>query len=182
MSDARLYSRLILPKGHGYPLSRPQPFDDLPLDSRRGGIQTGDVGVVTSSGSFDVIFNICCPANDPANRFGIPKGFEQLNLGPEDVAPQELYHRPGSDVSNAKMSKRRLDVDASVDSNVSVLCFYFQGASRRDVRPLKNFRDYALQHAQRWYAVVNGDLGRLVDNDDLYLVTGTDKSASWSLA
>jgi hypothetical protein len=47
---------------------------------------------------------------------------------------------------------------------------------------LKNFRDYALQHAQRWYAFVNGDLGRLVDNGDLYLVTGTEKSASWSLA
>jgi hypothetical protein len=49
---------------------------------------------------------------------GYPKGLSQLNLGPGDVAPQELYRRPGSDVSNAKMSKRRLDVDAGVDSNV----------------------------------------------------------------
>jgi hypothetical protein len=47
---------------------------------------------------------------------------------------------------------------------------------------LKKFRDYAIKHAQRWYAFVNGDLERMVENGDLYLVTGTDKSTSWSVA
>ncbi|KAJ7339211.1 hypothetical protein DFH08DRAFT_650453, partial [Mycena albidolilacea] len=53
-----------------------------------------------------------------------------------------------------------------------------EGASRTDLRGKKKFRDYAL----RWYAFVNSDLGRMVNNGDLYLVTGTDKSSSWSVA
>jgi hypothetical protein len=52
------------------------------------------------------------------NRFGVPQGFEQVDLGPGDVAPRMQYHRPGSDISNARISKRRLDADASVESNV----------------------------------------------------------------
>ncbi|KAJ7807908.1 hypothetical protein B0H14DRAFT_2525517 [Mycena olivaceomarginata] len=200
MSDSRLYSRLLLPKGHGYPLFHPQPFDDLPLESRRVGTDIGDVGVVTSDGSFDVIFNVCRAADDPINRFGVPGGFEQIYLGSGDVAPRAQYHGPGSDISNARISKRRLDVDAGAESNVflplgagavveistsskeAAVLLLPNGASRADVRRLKKFRDYALKHAQHWYAFVNGDLERMVESGDLYLVTGTDKSSSWSLA
>jgi hypothetical protein len=88
------------------------------LESRYIGIEVGDVGVVTSDGAFDTIFNICRSANDPVNRFGVPEGFEKVKLGPGDVAPRGQYHRPGSDVSNTKISKRRLDVDAGVEGNV----------------------------------------------------------------
>ncbi|KAJ7715884.1 hypothetical protein B0H16DRAFT_1251033, partial [Mycena metata] len=183
-----LYTRLLLPKRHGYPLFHPQPFDDLPLESRHIGTEIGDVGVVTADGSFDVIFNVCRSANDPVNRFGVPEGFEQVQLGLGDVAPRALYHRPGSDVSNTTINKRRLDVDAgavveiSTSSKETAVLLLPDGASRTDLRRKKKFRDYALKHAQRWYAFVNGDLERMVNNGDLYLVTGTDKSSSWSVA
>ncbi|KAJ7227900.1 ankyrin repeat-containing domain protein [Mycena rebaudengoi] len=200
MSDSRLYSRLLLPKGHGYPLFHPQPFDDLPEEARRVGTEIGDVGVVTSNGSFDVIFNICRAADDPINRFGVPEGFEQVRLIQGDVATQTLCHRPGSDVSNTKISKRRLDVDAGVDGNVflpvgagavleistsskeAAVLLLPDGASRSDLRRLKKFRNYALKHAQRWYAFVNGELERMVESNALYLVTGVDKSSTWSVA
>jgi hypothetical protein len=83
------------------------------------GTDIGDVGVVTTDGAFDVIFNICRSADDPLNRFGVPDGFEQVDLDPyRDVASLAQYHRPGSHVSNTRISKRRLDVDAGVESNV----------------------------------------------------------------
>ncbi|KAJ7618627.1 hypothetical protein FB45DRAFT_169771 [Roridomyces roridus] len=201
MSDSNLYSRLLLSKGHGYPLFGPQPFDDLPPDSRRLGTQIGDVGVVTADGSFDVIFNICRSADDPLNRFGVPERFEQVRIGPGDIASRPQYHRPGSDVSNTRISKRRLDVDTGVESNVflplgvgavveistsskeAAVLLLPDGASRTDLRCLKNqFRDYALKHAHRWYAFVNGTLGMMIESGDLYLVTGMDKSTSWSVA
>jgi hypothetical protein len=47
---------------------------------------------------------------------------------------------------------------------------------------LQVFRDYALKNAQRWYVFVNGTLGRMVESGELYLVTGVDKSSSWSVA
>jgi hypothetical protein len=56
------------------------------------------------------------------------------------------------------------------------------GASRADLRRNKKFKDYALKHAQQWYVFVKEDLERIVDNGDLYLVTGTDKSSTWSVA
>ncbi|KAJ7363012.1 hypothetical protein DFH08DRAFT_646410, partial [Mycena albidolilacea] len=183
-----LYTRLLLPKRHGYPLFHPQPFDDLPLESRHIGTEIGDVGVVTADGSFDIIFNICRSANDPVNRFGVPESFEQILLGLGDVAPRALYHRPGSDVSSTTINKRRLDVDAgavveiSTSSKETAVLLLPDGASRTDLRRKKKFRDYALKNAQRWYAFVSGDLERMVNNGDLYLVTGTDKSSSWSVA
>ncbi|KAJ7186024.1 hypothetical protein C8R46DRAFT_852420, partial [Mycena filopes] len=181
--DSHLYTRLLLPKRHGYPLFHPQPFDDLPLQSRRVGTEIGDLGVVTSDGSFDVIFNICRAADDPLNRFGVPAGFEQLILDAEDVAFRAQYHRPGSDISNTRINKRRLDLDATIDANVQAAMLLLpDGASRWDVRRLKRFRDYALKHAQSWYEFVNGSLERMVESGDLYLVTGFDKSTSWSLA
>jgi hypothetical protein len=122
MTDRDLYSRLLLAKGHGYPLSYPQPPDDLPPESRAKGIEIGDVGVLTSDGAFDVIFNICRAPDDPVNRFGVPVGFETVHLGPGDISSRELYHRPGSHVSNTRVNKRRLDVDADLD-NVQVIIY-----------------------------------------------------------
>ncbi|KAJ7039346.1 hypothetical protein C8F04DRAFT_305523, partial [Mycena alexandri] len=200
MSDSRTYSRSLIFKGHGYPLFNPQPFDDLPLDTRRTGTEIGDVGIITSDGSFDVIFNICRAADDPLNRFGVPDGFEQVKLSSGDIAPQQLYFRPGADVSSTKITKRRLDIDAGVEGNVffplgagavveistasqtAAVLLLPDGASRTNLRPRRIFRDYALKHGQRWYAFVNGDLDRMVENGDLYLVTGVDKCSSWSLA
>lgn len=73
-------------------------------------------------------------------------------------------------------------VEISTSSKQTAVLLLPEGASRTDLRGKKKFRDYALKHAQRWYAFVNGDLGRMVNNGDLYLVTGTDKSSSWSVA
>ncbi|KAJ7790860.1 hypothetical protein B0H14DRAFT_3568424, partial [Mycena olivaceomarginata] len=179
----QLYTRLLLPKRHGYPLFHPQPFDNLPLESRHIGTEIGDVGVVTADGSFDVIFNICRSANDPVNRFGVPEGFEQIKLSSGDIAPRAQYHRPGSDVSNTTISKRRLDVDAeTTSSRETAVLLLPDGASRTDVRRKKKFKDYVLTHAPCWYAFINDELERMVDNGDLYLVTRTDKSSLWSVA
>ncbi|KAJ7687202.1 hypothetical protein B0H14DRAFT_3055905 [Mycena olivaceomarginata] len=111
---------------------------------------------------------------DLLNRFGVPEGFEQVYLEPADVASRSQYHRSGSD--------RRLDVDAGVESNVflplgagavveistsskeTAVLLLPDGASRTDIRRKKRFRVTHLE--------------RMVDNGDLYLVTGTDKSAS----
>jgi hypothetical protein len=127
MSDSDLYSRLLFPKGYGYPLFYPQPSDDLPEPARRNGTGIGDVGILTSDGSFDPIFNILRARDDPGNRFGVPPDFEQILLVPElEIRMQALYHLPGADVSNTSVSKKRLDIEAGVENNVSVHPFWIQ--------------------------------------------------------
>ncbi|KAJ7207700.1 hypothetical protein B0H12DRAFT_1158718 [Mycena haematopus] len=113
MSDTDLYSRLLFAARHGYPLPHPQPFDDLP---RRAGVEIGDVGVVTSDGSFDVFFNICRP-DDPVNRFGLPQGFEVVPLEPSSYASRPTHFGPGSHISNSQTRARRVDLDVDVQSN-----------------------------------------------------------------
>jgi hypothetical protein len=73
-------------------------------------------------------------------------------------------------------------VEISTSSKETAVLLLPDGASRTDLRPKNIFRDYALKHAQRWYEFVNKRLHRMVGNGDLYLVTGTDKSSSWSVA
>ncbi|KAJ7715136.1 hypothetical protein B0H16DRAFT_1616974 [Mycena metata] len=200
MADSDLYSRLLFLRGHGYPLFHPQPFDDLPVAARETGTEIGDVGLITQDGCFDPIFNILRARDDPANRFGVPSAFERVLLGPEDIAARTLFHLPGADISNTTVSKRRLDIEAGVDSNVFLpvgagavvevstnskqtgLLLLPDGASKWDLRPQQVFRDYALKHAQNWYSFVNGDLHRMVASGDLYLITGVTKSTSWSVA
>ncbi|KAF7348626.1 Tkl tkl-ccin protein kinase [Mycena venus] len=194
-SDHDLHSRLLLAKGHGYPLSHPQPSDDLPPESRARGIEIGDIGVLTSDGGFDTFFNICRARDDAVNRFGVPTGFEAVHLDPADVLSRRLYHRPGSHVSNTRIIKRRLDVNTDLDnvfspagagavveistvSKQAAVLLMPEGASRMNLRFLDIFRQQALKHAQQWYAFLK-DLGCMVENGELYLVTGVDKASSW---
>ncbi|KAJ7618980.1 hypothetical protein DFH06DRAFT_1011780 [Mycena polygramma] len=203
MSDSQLYSRLLFAKMQGYPLFHPAPFDDLPESVRRIGTEIGDVGLITQNGSFDPIFNICRARDDPSNRFGVPPAFEQIPLGPDAIATSALVHLPGSHICNTSISKRRLDrirhiethskagfylsgqvqwSEVSIDSKQTGLLLLPDGASRQDLRCQGVFRDYALKHAQNWYAFVNRDLQYMIGNGDLYLVTGVTKSTSWSVA
>ncbi|KAJ7483242.1 hypothetical protein FB451DRAFT_102519 [Mycena latifolia] len=198
MSDAVRYSRLLHGKGFGCALFEPQLSDDLPSTLRQTGIRIGDVGIVTLNGSFEPIFNILDRAED--NYFGVPQGFEQVRLRHNDIAARNLCHLPGSDISNTAVKKKRLDLDVGLENNVfmpaaagaivevstnskeTALLLLPDGASRWDLRDLQVFRNYALKHAQSWYEFVNGVLGRMVANGDLYLVTGVTKSTTWSVA
>ncbi|KAJ7143008.1 hypothetical protein C8R44DRAFT_196347 [Mycena epipterygia] len=200
MTDSQLYSRRLLPKGHGYPLFRPQPSDDLPIEYRRTGASIGDVGVITVDGYFDFIFNICMPADSSINWLGVPDRFDRVVLDTGAIFHARNHHRPGCDISNTTIKKRRLDLNAAVEDNVFLpmgagatveitasskeiaMLLLPQGASRSNLRSLQKFEDYALTHACDWYSFVNGKLGRKVENGSRYLVTGVDKTSSWSVA
>jgi hypothetical protein len=77
---AEVYVRHLLPKKCGFPLWVPKPHPNLPEEYRRKGVDIGDVGIVTSNGVFDFLFNICLPANDPINDNLVPPDFTPLDL------------------------------------------------------------------------------------------------------
>ena len=70
--------RLLLPRRLGFPLWMPQPHRNLPSEYRRNGVSIGDVGIVTSGGIFDFLFNICLPSNHCINGGSVPDGFVPL--------------------------------------------------------------------------------------------------------
>ncbi|KAJ7869974.1 hypothetical protein B0H13DRAFT_2280701 [Mycena leptocephala] len=181
LSSPDFYVHALLPKKQGYPLFRPGPCDDLPETARRTGTEIGDVGVITSDGSFDVIFNIIRSPNDAANRFGVPPDFEQVFLPPGDIQRQGC-HFPGAVVSNdTTVNKRSHSWATGRAPKQTGFLALPDGASSLDARSQEVFRDYALKHASNWYAFVNGDLQRMLGKDELYLVTGVTKSTSWRI-
>ncbi|KAF8987385.1 hypothetical protein BDQ17DRAFT_1205649, partial [Cyathus striatus] len=66
--DSEIYARLLWPKGRGFPLWCPNPNKHLSPDYVKSGIRIGDVGIITSNGEFDFLFNICLSADHPINR------------------------------------------------------------------------------------------------------------------
>jgi hypothetical protein len=83
-NDGEVYARLLLPKKFGFPLWIPQPHRNLPREYRRNGVNIGDVGIITSGGVFDFLFNVCLPSHHSINGGRVPNDFKPLDP-PEPV-------------------------------------------------------------------------------------------------
>jgi len=176
---SEIYTRLLLPKGHGCPIWCPEPDENLPPEYRENGVRIGDVGRVMPDG-----------------------GFEPLLLGPRDVTFRSRYHDCGLHVCSEPLKRRRIESDTAVRRDVMVtgrstagyrftcssttqgaVLLMPDGASRKDLRNRKpDFRQYAMQNALHWYQFANQHLGRETPNGSLILVTGCDMASSWGIA
>ena len=74
-----IYERHLTLKKRGFPLWIPDPDQNLHLDYRRTGVRIGDVGIITDSGAFSFLFNICLPRDDPVNPRTLPEHFAPIS-------------------------------------------------------------------------------------------------------
>ena len=74
-----IYERHLTLKERGFPLWITDPDQNLHLDCRRTGVRIGDVGIITDSGAFFFLFNICLPHNDPVNPRMLPEHFAPIS-------------------------------------------------------------------------------------------------------
>jgi hypothetical protein len=120
---SEVYTRLLLPKGHGCPVWCPEPDENLPLAYRESGVRIGDVGRIDPDGGFDPLFNICVRGDDPINCDGVPDGFKQLVLESRDVKFRSNHHDRGSHVCSRPLERRpnSVDRDPAFERNVYVL-------------------------------------------------------------
>jgi hypothetical protein len=89
-SDSDTYARILLPKGHGYPLWIPEPPSNI-NDYAKEGLTIGDVGVVTFDGGFNYFFNVFLPRNHPHNLLA-PPTLDHLTLSAQDVLTKVNLH------------------------------------------------------------------------------------------
>jgi len=156
---------------------------------RRQGVSIGDVGIFTSDGGFDFLFNVCLPAGHSSNPNELPEGFSCVLLNPADVSEFHA-HSSHSYLVSPSVKKRhprgpnenynRATFECS-GSDGAILAMP-QGAYHEDLKNIRRFREYALIHAESWYVYANGPCGREIGNGDLHLVTGCDKTTSWGIA
>lgn len=102
-----IYERQLLQKKHGFPLWIPQPNTELPESYQQTGTSIGDVGLITSYGAFDYLFNICLDANHPSNPEVLPEDFSPLSLSSADVRKYPEHSR-GSYLTSISVKKQRL--------------------------------------------------------------------------
>lgn len=73
---------------------------------RRKGISIGDVGIITPSGSFSFLFNICLPHDHPINPRILPEDFAPIHPPVESMDIRELLEfKPESYLASTSIEK-----------------------------------------------------------------------------
>ena len=109
------YQKLLLPKGHGFPLYFPDLYDSLPAACRDRGVTIGDVGIITDDGSFDFLFNVTLPCSDPINIGRTPPSFQMVVLNESiDLGSRQCGFPRDSSITSSSIKKMELTVGASI--------------------------------------------------------------------
>jgi hypothetical protein len=110
-----IYERHLWLKGRGFPLWIPEPNKRLPRVYRKKGINIGDVGIITPSGAFSFLFNICVPSGNPINPDPclLPEGFAPISppLHALDIGEFDEFN-PGSYLASSSIEKSQSESDA----------------------------------------------------------------------
>ncbi|KAK0500195.1 hypothetical protein EDD18DRAFT_818728 [Armillaria luteobubalina] len=203
MSDPRahvIYTKLLLRRGHGYPLWIPESDYNLPEVYRNKGVSVGDLGILTDDGGFDFLFNVCAEADDPVNQGHVPPQFQPLRISSSHAIREIPFHCKNTSITSAHVSKTTIAVEGSAEMPPFVtgggrfefstskaeaaILMLPDGGIRYDTRHRSLFKQYAAENALSWYIYVNSldHLAREAPNGSLYLVTGCDKARSWMTA
>ncbi|CAA7270462.1 unnamed protein product [Cyclocybe aegerita] len=188
-SSAEIYARQMTSRARGFPLWNSGPNNNLPVEYRRTGVRLGDVGIITSWGSFSFLFNIFVPADDPVNAGRVPEGFIPLpfSIHAIDVDKRSEFG-PKSYIASGTSS-----VNMSESDSASVLTFKMstpegavlampEGAISETIESVDSIRKYVEANILNWYQYANGVRGRGARNGDIRVVLGHDKSNSCGMA
>ncbi|KAH6890781.1 hypothetical protein BKA70DRAFT_866685 [Coprinopsis sp. MPI-PUGE-AT-0042] len=174
LSEQEVYERSLLPKGQGFPLFNPLPFQRP--------VKFGDFGIVGQDG-FEAFGNLFDP-NDQQE-------FSILNP-PQPIAtrqPEKLHE--GQVIATGIEDTRRLDVDAKAPDRYEFHCRETQGAalaltSSGELETLtpasrSQLKEYLCSNGTQLMIRLR-QKRHLQPGQSLYVVTGTIKSDSWAIA
>lgn len=119
----QIYEQHLQTKQRGFPLWIPEPNQRLPVSYRRKGVSIGDVGIITPSGGFSFLFNVCLPGGHPINPRILPEGFSPIYPPiDEDDIRQFPEFKPGSYVASSSVEESHRDANTKYVSLLSILC------------------------------------------------------------
>ncbi|KAF8181543.1 hypothetical protein BJ912DRAFT_611355 [Pholiota molesta] len=183
-----IYERHLEKKKKGFPLWIPEPNRSLPMQYRRKGVNIGDVGIITPSGGFFFLFNICSPHDDPINPRRLPEGFSPVHP-PIDAMDIREYSefKPESYLTSTAIERTDNDppfrgLSFATSATEGAVLTLPDGAISRDLVNIRRFRAYAAANIESWYRYVNGPRGCEAQNGEVRLVTGCVKATSWGMA
>jgi hypothetical protein len=170
----------------------------LPIEYRRRGTSIGDVGIITSTGEFDFLFNIFYPANHPINRGVVPQDFSPLSLEEleYDIQQSNVY---GPDTYLASSSVRKTSsnwigkvlffggetaIGQRFESTAreAAILILPDGAISQNLLNTWRVRQAIKRDAKVWYRYARYTRGRNIKDGDIRIVVGFDKVSSWGIA
>ncbi|KAF8991768.1 hypothetical protein BDQ17DRAFT_270246 [Cyathus striatus] len=184
-SSCEVYVESMFPLKKGYPLFFPQPDQNLPKEYRQKGVSHEDVGIITSDGAFDFLFNIWYSAQDPINPNDLPENFVSLSPSGSETLFQLVVNYDGH-LSNmdivSEESENTSDISYTCKSGDkgSLLSLPY-GAYQEDLKSQLDLKEFISKNAISWYRYALAK-GRDIDRHSLCLVTGSIKSSSWGIA
>ncbi|KAF8967320.1 hypothetical protein BDZ97DRAFT_1656614, partial [Flammula alnicola] len=184
--SCEIFYRHLSVKRRGSPLWIPEPNKRLPVQYQKRGIVVGDVGIITASGAFDFLFNICLPHDDPINeQEDLPENFSPLDppLRSRDIREYSEF-KADTYLGSASIERSQRDGDSpgltfeSSASEGAILAMPL-GSNSHDLGNVSRFREYMSANAEHWYVYANKVRGLEAKNGDIRLVIGCDKTSAW---
>ncbi|KDR70152.1 hypothetical protein GALMADRAFT_230148 [Galerina marginata CBS 339.88] len=185
-----IYYQHIGVKRRGSPLWIPEPNKKLPVSYRRMGNTIGDVGIITDSGGFDFLFNICLPLGHPNNPSRLPENFVPFHVESADIREYSAFNGE-SYFSSASVKRSQhgggtsglnFEASASKEASEGAILTMPVGLNSEDLGNIFWIRQYADANAEHWYRYINQVRGREVKNGDVRVVVGHDKTTAWGIA
>jgi hypothetical protein len=121
-TDANAYARILLTRGHGYPLWVPEPPTNIDGYAVEGA-RIGDVGVINYDGSFKFLFNIFLPRSHAINVLA-PPSLEHIELRAVDSTTKPNIHLPGTIMASDSIACETFDSEPQGDQQVFKLSHY----------------------------------------------------------
>ncbi|KAJ3768306.1 hypothetical protein FB446DRAFT_286144 [Lentinula raphanica] len=206
--ESEIYAQMLLLRKRGYPLWKPKSHNTrLPEVYKKNGVHIGDLGILTESGGFDYLFNVCHGPNHELNLGRVPEDFKPIpDLDADDTEEDNEEYPLGSHVSSNpnRIHQSTIQVENSYQGSANQfeglpegfgggLTFWSttskgaililpEGGKSVNHLQREKFEDYAAECAMSWYTHVGGALGRKIHNSSLYLITGFDKARAWGVA
>ncbi|KAF8995194.1 hypothetical protein BDQ17DRAFT_1032063 [Cyathus striatus] len=184
-SRYEVYIEKMFPLKHGYPLWLPQRDHNLSIEYRRKGVSIGDVGLITSDGSFDFLFNIWTSAESPINPDDLPNDFTS-SCPPRLQTSFKSSFPPRSMISNisnieVEVDWHTMDISYSfADKEAGAILSMPHEASQEDYKNERILKGFIGRNAEHWYSYAI-QCGRDQDRHSLYLATGCLKSRTWGI-
>ncbi|KAF9471386.1 hypothetical protein BDN70DRAFT_926168 [Pholiota conissans] len=181
-----IYREQLELQRRGIPLWIPESNGCLPMIYQRTGVTIGDVGIVTPSGAFSFVFNICLPRDHPSQPDDLPQDFKPISLRPRDIR-KFIEFKSGSHLASKaihKVSNEGGSTDLVFETDISegAILTLPEGSVAHDLENIPQFEAYATSNVESWYRYINGTCGRQAKNGEIRLVTGCDKTTSWGMA
>ncbi|KAF7789119.1 hypothetical protein EIP86_000054 [Pleurotus ostreatoroseus] len=188
---AQLYAQELGVLAHGHPMWCPEPMG--PYE-----VRVGDVGFIDEDGQFHRLFNATVGGEHPYNQHGVPEGFQPLGIQPHliNIRPN---HLPQGPISSSSVKSYKVDASgstgisgvASGQLSYSFDCSTTRGAilvlvaaAKKTYVPHSNsMTSYMGKNHASWYrfATNPNQLGLELSPEDIVMVRGTIKTASWGV-